>query len=101
MSAIAAASMPRRSMAQMLKSRVRAPDGGDQQTHQKGDCTMTAPTRLRTSTHPWTAAQADELRQLSRSNLTVAEIAARLARTPEQVFERLHEMGLTRNRPAG
>jgi hypothetical protein len=100
MSTIAAASMPRRSMARMLKSLVRAPDGGDQQT-QKGDCTMTAPTRLRTSTHPWTAAQADELRQLSRSNLTVAEIAARLARTPEQVFERLHEMGLTRNRPAG
>ena len=51
---------------------------------------MTAPTRLRTSTHPWTAAQADELRQLSRSNLSVVEIAARLARTPEQVFQRLH-----------
>ena len=62
---------------------------------------MTAPTRLRTSTHPWTAAQADELRQLSRSNLSVAEIAARLARTPEQVFQRPHEMGLIGKRAAG
>jgi hypothetical protein len=93
--------MPRRSMARMLKSFILAPDGGDQRTQQKGDCTMTAPTRLRTSTHPWTAAQADELRQLSRSNLSVAEIAARLARTPEQVFQRLHEMGLIGKRAAG
>ncbi len=55
---------------------------------------MNSPTRLRTSTHPWTAAQEDELRQLSRSNLTMTEIASRLARTPEQVFQRAHELGL-------
>ena len=59
---------------------------------------MTSPTRLRTSTHPWTAAQEDELRQLSRSNLTIADIAARLSRTPEQVFQRAHELGLTLKR---
>lgn len=59
---------------------------------------MTGPTRLRTSTHPWTAAQEDELRQLSRSNLTMADIAARLSRTPEQVFQRAHELGLTLKR---
>lgn len=62
---------------------------------------MTGPTRLRTSTHPWTVAQEDELRQLSRSNLTIAEIAARLSRTPEQVFQRAHELGLTLRRKAG
>ena len=62
---------------------------------------MTGPTRLRTSTHPWTAAQEGELRQLSRSNLTMTEIAARLSRTPEQVFQRAHELGLTRKRKTG
>ncbi len=59
---------------------------------------MTVPTRLHTSTHPWTPAQEDELRQLSRSNLTMTEIAARLARAPEQVFQRAHELGLTQKR---
>jgi hypothetical protein len=58
---------------------------------------MTAP-RLRTSTHPWTSAQEDELRLLARSNTPPAEIAARLSRTPEQVFERAHELGLTLKR---
>ena len=57
---------------------------------------MTA--RLRTSTHPWTAAQEQELRRLSRINTPPADIAARLSRTPEQVFERAHELGLTLKR---
>lgn len=56
---------------------------------------MNAPTRIRTSTHPWTVAQESELRRLARANTAPAEIAARLARTPEQVFERAHELGLT------
>lgn len=59
---------------------------------------MTASQRLRTSTHPWTAAQEAELRQLSRSNLTMVEIAARIGRTPEEVFARAHELGLTGKR---
>lgn len=59
---------------------------------------MSGPTKLHSSTHPWTAAQEDELRQLSRSNLTMTEIAVRLGRTPEQVFQRAHELGLTLKR---
>ena len=59
---------------------------------------MNAPTRIRTSTHPWTPAQEDELRRLARSNLAMADIAARLSRTPEQVFARAHELGLTLKR---
>jgi hypothetical protein len=55
---------------------------------------MNAPTRNHTSTHPWTGAQEDELRRLVRANLTPTDIAARLARTPEQVFSRAHELGL-------
>ena len=60
---------------------------------------MTAP-RLRTSTHPWTPAQEEELRLLARTNTPPGEIAARLSRTPEQVFERAHELGLTLKRGA-
>lgn len=58
---------------------------------------MTA-SRLRTSTHPWTPAQEEELRLLARSNTPPTAIAARLSRTPEQVFERAHELGLTLRR---
>ena len=54
--------------------------------------------RTRTSTHPWTAAQEQELRRLARTNTAPIDIAARLARTPEQVFERAHELGLTLKR---
>ncbi|RYD95747.1 MAG: hypothetical protein EOP61_19185 [Sphingomonadales bacterium] len=54
--------------------------------------------RLHTATHPWTAAQEEELRRLARANITPADIAARLARTPEQVFQRAHELGLTMGR---
>lgn len=59
---------------------------------------MSGSARLPTSTHPWTTAQEEELRQLSRSNLTPTEIAARMGRTPEQVFKRAHELGLVRSR---
>jgi hypothetical protein len=52
-------------------------------------------TRIRTSTHPWTVAQEQELRRLARANFAPAEIAVRLSRTPEQVFERAYELGLT------
>jgi hypothetical protein len=52
-------------------------------------------TRIRTSTHPWTTAQEEELRRLARANTPTAEIAARLSRTPEQVFEHAFELGLT------
>lgn len=62
---------------------------------------MTPQGSLRTSTHPWTAAQQEELRQLSRGDFTIAEIAARLSRTPEQVFQRAHELGLTLKRAGG
>ena len=51
--------------------------------------------RLHAATHPWTAAQEEELRRLARANTAPADIAARLARTPEQVFQRAHELGLT------
>ncbi len=54
--------------------------------------------RLHQSTHPWTTAQEEELRRLARANLTPADIASRLARTPEQVFQRAHELGLTMGR---
>jgi hypothetical protein len=50
--------------------------------------------RTRTTTHPWTVAQEQELRRLARANTAPAEIAARLSRTPEQVFERAYELGL-------
>lgn len=56
--------------------------------------------RTHTSTHPWTAAQEQELRRLARANTSPVDIAARLARTPEQVFERAHELGLTLKRAA-
>ena len=52
-------------------------------------------TRIRNSTHPWTVAQEEELRRLARANTSPAEIAARLSRTPEQVFEHAYELGLT------
>lgn len=54
--------------------------------------------RIRTSTHPWTTAQEEELRRLARANTSPSEIAQRLSRTPEQVFERAHELGLTLHR---
>ncbi len=54
--------------------------------------------RIRTSTHPWTVAQEQELRRLARANTATADIAQRLSRTPEQVFERAHELGLTLRR---
>ena len=60
--------------------------------------------RLHQTTHPWTAAQEEELRRLSRANTAPADIAALLARTPEQIFQRAHELGLTLSRagaPAG
>jgi hypothetical protein len=47
-----------------------------------------------TSTHPWTAAQEEELRRLARANISARDIAQRLSRTPEAVFERAHELGL-------
>lgn len=50
--------------------------------------------RTRTTTHPWTAAQEQELRRLARANTPPADIASRLSRTPEQVFERAYELGL-------
>jgi hypothetical protein len=61
---------------------------------------MSADSRIRTSTHPWTAAQEDELRRLARSNMSPADIAQRMSRTPEQVFQRAHELGLTLKRAA-
>jgi DNA-binding CsgD family transcriptional regulator len=56
---------------------------------------LSVTTRIRTSTHPWTTAQEEELRRLARANTAPAEIAARLSRTPEQVFEHAYELGLT------
>jgi DNA-binding CsgD family transcriptional regulator len=55
-------------------------------------------TRTRLSTHPWTSAQEEELRRLARANTPPQEIAQRLGRTPESVFERAHELGLTMKR---
>lgn len=59
---------------------------------------MNAPTRIRTTTHPWTAPQDEELRRLARANTAPADIAARLSRTPEQVFERAHALGVAMGR---
>lgn len=64
----------------------------------KGTTPMTAPTRIRTTTHPWTAPQDEQLRMLARANTPPADIASRLSRTPEQVFERAHELGVTLGR---
>jgi DNA-binding CsgD family transcriptional regulator len=50
------------------------------------------------STHPWTTAAEQELRRLARENKSATEIAARLSRSPEQVFERAHELGLNLSR---
>jgi hypothetical protein len=80
--------------ASLLKSRPSAPDQpqvwGDVDLEQGALMTP----RTRTTTHPWTAAQEHELRRLARANTPPADIAARLARTPEQVFERAYELGL-------
>ncbi len=54
--------------------------------------------RIGTSTDPWRAAQEEELPRLARSNTPPSDIAQRLSRTPEQVFERAHELGLTLHR---
>jgi len=54
--------------------------------------------RLHASTHPWTAAQEEELRRLARANMSPTDIASRLARTPEQIFQRSHELGLSLKR---
>ena len=54
--------------------------------------------RLHAATHPWTAAQEEELRRLARANMSPADIASRLARSPEQIFQRSHELGLTLHR---
>jgi hypothetical protein len=54
--------------------------------------------RNHASTHPWTVAAEQELRRLARENKTPDEIAARLSRTSEQVFERAHELGLSLRR---
>jgi hypothetical protein len=51
--------------------------------------------RIHTSTHPWTPAQDNELRSLVRANTSTADIAARIGRTPEQVFQRASELGVT------
>ena len=45
--------------------------------------------------HPWTAAQDEQLRALARANTPTRDIAARMARTPEAVFQRAHELGVT------
>lgn len=44
---------------------------------------------------PWTAAQDEQLRALARANTTTFDIADRMGRTPEAVFARAHELGLT------
>jgi len=51
------------------------------------------------STHPWTTAAEQELRRLARENKSATEIATRLSRSPEQVFERAHELGLNLRQP--
>ncbi len=51
-------------------------------------------TRNSQTTHPWTAQAEEELRRLARANLPPREIADRLSRTPEAVFQRAHELGL-------
>ncbi len=52
-------------------------------------------TRIHTSTHPWTPAQDSELRALARANNSTADIASRIGRTPEEVFQRASELGVT------
>jgi hypothetical protein len=78
-----------------LKYRSIAPDDlhvlGDAASQKELSMTI----RIRNSTHPWTVAQEQELRRLARANTSPSEIAARLSRTPEQVFEHAYELGLT------
>ncbi len=54
--------------------------------------------RIGGSTHPWTSAPEEEFRRLARANASPSDIAQRLSRTPEQVFERARELGLTLKR---
>jgi hypothetical protein len=51
--------------------------------------------RARLSGLPWTAAQDEQLRALARANTATRDIADRMNRTPEAVFSRAHELGLT------
>lgn len=51
--------------------------------------------RLHTTTHPWTPAQDAELRRLARQNVATAHIASRIGRTPEEVFQRTSELGVS------
>lgn len=52
---------------------------------------MTARTRL---SDIWTPAQDEQLRTMARGNTPWSDIAAKLARTPEAVFHRAHELGV-------
>jgi len=48
----------------------------------------------------WTAAQDEQLRAMARNNTAWTDIARTLARTPESVFKRAHEIGVKmQNRP--
>lgn len=56
--------------------------------------------RPRLYSEPWTPAQDEELRRLVRGNTSTHDIAATLARTPEAVFQRAWQLGLTVRRAA-
>lgn len=52
---------------------------------------MTVRTRL---SDAWTPAQDEHLRAMARDNTPWREVATRLARTPDAVFKRAHELGM-------
>lgn len=50
---------------------------------------MTLKTPNSASTHPWTAAQDEQLRQMARQHQSLTEMARTLSRSLEDVAERL------------
>lgn len=43
----------------------------------------------------WTSVHDEQLRAMARDNTPWRDVAARLARTPEAVFKRAYELGIT------
>ncbi len=52
---------------------------------------MTIRTRLGDA---WTSAQDEQLRAMARANSSWTDMAARLARNPEDIYRRAHELGV-------
>ena len=54
---------------------------------------MAVSTTIHTSSHPWTKAQDEKLRQMVRDGWSVGRIAQSLSRTSDAVSQRIAEIG--------